>query len=146
MRGNLPPKSTSVADSVRNAAIPSLDTRDERVLRSRLHSLGLRFRLHCRVVPGTKRSVDIVFPTARVAVFVDGCFWHRCPIHYRPPKGNAAWWEDKIGRNVVRDLDTTARLEEVGWHVIRVWSHEPVEEAALRIYAKVRSRARAARK
>jgi DNA mismatch endonuclease (patch repair protein) len=80
-----------------------------------------------------RRRADLVFPSARVAVFVDGCFWHGCPEHATWPKQNAGWWRDKIEANRRRDRDTDARLREVGWQPVRVWEHEPVEEAARRI-------------
>lgn len=109
------------------------DTRPERELRSNLHSLGLRFRLHRRVVPGVRREVDIVFGPSRVAVFVDGCFWHGCPIHATSAKSNAAFWRRKIEDNKRRDSDTNARMRAAGWKVIRVWEHEDSQKAANRI-------------
>jgi DNA mismatch endonuclease (patch repair protein) len=84
--------------------------------------------------------VDIVFPAARIAVFLDGCFWHGCPDHRTWPKRNAAWWREKIDTNVARDRDTDQRLKELGWYVFRVWEHEPIEVAADRIERIVRSR------
>lgn len=74
--------------------------------------------------PGIRRRADILFTKARVAVFVDGCFWHKCPVHGTEPKANAEWWRAKLQRNVERDRDTDRRLEEAGWTVIRLWEHE----------------------
>jgi DNA mismatch endonuclease (patch repair protein) len=82
------------------------------------------------VLPGVRRRPDIVFTAARIAVFVDGCFWHRCPHHAVPPQNNAAWWADKLRRTVERDRDTDNRLASAGWHVIRIWEHESPTEAA----------------
>ncbi|MDQ3756917.1 MAG: very short patch repair endonuclease [Actinomycetota bacterium] len=118
----------------------SRDTDPERALRSRLHRMGLRFRLHRRPVPGVRRQADVVFPGARVAVFVDGCFWHRCPQHATFPKNNGAWWDTKLAANAARDADTDLRLAEAGWLVVRVWEHEDVEEAARRVARAVRAR------
>lgn len=153
--GLKPPVSTRHADR-RMAGRPTLDTdevtrrrmsrqrsRDtdpERALRSLLHGMGLRFRVHRRPVAGVRREVDVVFGRARVAVFVDGCFWHRCPDHATFPRNNAAWWEAKLATNAARDADTDRRLAEAGWLVVRVWEHETVEDAAARVAAAVRSR------
>jgi len=75
----------------------------------------------------------VVFTPARVAVFVDGCFWHSCPLHATSPKANAAWWRTKLDTPVQRDRDTDASLAEAGWLVVRVWEHEPPTEAADRV-------------
>ena len=110
------------------------DTEPEIALRSALHQRGLRFRKDYRIrTDARSMRVDIVFPAKRVAVFVDGCFWHRCPDHGSQPKTNHAFWEDKLSRNVARDRETDAALRAAGWHVIRCWEHEPVEGAATRI-------------
>lgn len=79
-----------------------------------------------------------MFTRARVAVFVDGCFWHGCPQHGATPKANAGFWEPKIARNKERDGAVTDALERGGWTVIRVWEHEPVDEAADRVVAVLR--------
>lgn len=102
------------------------DTRPEVRLRSRLHAQGLRFRKDYPI-RGANISVrpDIVFTRARVAVFVDGCFWHVCPEHGRIPGGrNAAYWEAKLRRNMDRDRANTSALIEMGWRVVRIWEHE----------------------
>lgn len=134
-----PPPSSGRVHSDRNAVVRSVNTRDELALRVCLHALGLRFRLQ-RKLPGMRRSIDIAFVRARVAVFADGCFWHRSPQHYRAPLANAKWWDTKIGLNVDRDRDTDARLADSGWLVVRVWAHEPPEAAAARIAGLVRQR------
>lgn len=115
------------------------DNGRERALRSELHRRGLRFRLHRKLIEGRRRFVDIAFPGARVAVFVDGCFWHGCPEHGTWPKSNAAWWRSKIEANIERDRDTDRRLHAAGWIVIRVWEHEEIRSAADFIEAAVRA-------
>jgi DNA mismatch endonuclease (patch repair protein) len=113
------------------------DTKGELELRSLLHRRGLRFRVHA-LLPGLRRRSDIVFTRARVAVFVDGCFWHGCPEHGTWPKQNAGWWREKIEANKRRDRDTDARLTAAGWTVIRVWEHEDPTQAADQIVEIVR--------
>ena len=115
------------------------DTGVERALRSELHARGLRYRLHRRLLEGTRREADLVFGPARVAVFVDGCFWHGCPEHATWPKRNAEFWRQKIEGNVARDRDTDARLAAEGWTVVRVWEHEAAADAAARIARRVRA-------
>lgn len=119
----------------------AVDTQPELALRHELHRRGLRYRVHRQVVPGTKRRVDIVFGPTRVAVFVDGCFWHGCPEHgKRAHDVNGWYWPQKILGNRARDLDTDRRLSEGGWLVLRIWEHESATEAADRIEQTVRTR------
>lgn len=107
------------------------DNSRERALRSELHRRGLRFRLHCAVIPGNRRrTVDIVFAGQRLAVYLDGCFWHGCPLHSTTPKSNTKWWRDKISRNKSRDRDSARRLQGCNWTVLRIWNHVPIEQAA----------------
>lgn len=109
------------------------DTRPELELRRALHAAGLRYRVERPVIPGMRRRADIVFGPARVAVFVDGCFWHMCPQHATAPKANADWWRQKLERNRERDRDTDRRLMNQGWLPMRVWEHEDMAEAALTV-------------
>jgi DNA mismatch endonuclease (patch repair protein) len=102
-------------------------------IRSILFAQGLRYRVHARPVPGLRRRADILFSSSRIAVYVDGCFWHGCPIHATWPKQNAGFWKQKIEENRARDIDTNQQLEEAGWIVIRVWEHEDPNDAASRI-------------
>jgi DNA mismatch endonuclease (patch repair protein) len=111
-------------------------------LRRTLHAAGLRYRVHRRPVPGVRREADIVFASARVAVFVDGCFWHGCPDHATWPKSNATFWRDKIEGNRRRDSDTDARLAEAGWLAVRVWEHEATDLAANRVRDTIERRRR----
>lgn len=96
------------------------DTTPEVMLRKELWRLGLRYRIH-HGLPGRP---DIVFPSRRVVVFVDGCFWHRCPLHWKAPKTNAEFWERKIAWNQVRDERVNRDLEAAGWRVVRIWEHQ----------------------
>lgn len=122
------------------------DTVAELALRRALSRLGLRYRLQQAPLAGLRRRADLVFGPARVAVFVDGCFWHSCPLHATQPKANAAWWRAKLAANRRRDADTNRRLEAAGWRVVRVWEHElrtpAAAEAAARRVAGVVRRAR----
>jgi DNA mismatch endonuclease (patch repair protein) len=93
----------------------------------------LRFRVDCRPLPSLRRSTDIVFGRARVAVFVDGCFWHGCPEHGTWPKANADSWRSKIEANRARDADTNRLVSDAGWIVVRIWEHEDVDDAARRV-------------
>lgn len=106
------------------------DTAPELALRRELHSRGLRYRVQLPVPGNRRRRIDIVFTRLRVAVFVDGCFWHGCPEHGTRPNANQEWWDWKIRRNRERDADTTALLESQDWLVIRVWEHEDPWAAA----------------
>ena len=115
------------------------DTSAELEIRRTLHARGLRYRVDFAPVPGLRRRADIVFTRARVAVFVDGCFWHGCPIHGTSPKRNADYWGPKLAANAARDRDTDQRLEDAGWQVLRFWEHEGPEAAASRIERAVRS-------
>jgi DNA mismatch endonuclease, patch repair protein len=114
-------------------ATPGHDNPRERSLRSELHRRGLRFRLHRPLLRDMRRTADIVFPTVKLAIFLDGCFWHGCPLHVSWPKRNAAWWREKIETNRHRDRDTDQRLAAEGWIVIRVWEHNLIGDAADRI-------------
>ena len=116
------------------------DTKPELTLRRELHRLGLRFRVDRAVIPGVRRRADVVFTGARVAVFVDGCFWHSCPQHRSAPRSNADWWAQKLARNVERDRDTDRRLIEAGWVPLHVWEHEDPVDAAATVRAQVGER------
>lgn len=117
----------------------SRDTRPELALRSAVHARGLRYRVAIRPVPGLRRTADLVFPGSKVAVFLDGCFWHGCTDHYRPSKQNQEFWATKVEANRERDRQTDELLAEAGWTVIRVWEHEPPQQAAQRVEEAVMS-------
>ncbi|MFD0064889.1 very short patch repair endonuclease [Streptomyces sp. NPDC056637] len=114
------------------------DTAPEVAVRRLLHASGLRYRLHVRVPDMPRRTIDIAFTRAKVAVFLDGCFWHGCPEHATQPKANAEWWRAKLDRNMARDRETTECLTTSGWTVLRFWEHEDPVEVAARLAAVVR--------
>lgn len=134
------PAPPSAAKSAQMARVGSRDTAPELALRSELHRRGLRFRVDRAPVPGLRSRADVVFGPARVAVYVDGCFWHSCPEHGTRPKRNAAFWRQKLERNRERDAATDRLLDENGWTVIRIWEHEDPSEAADRVERAVRVR------
>ena len=111
------------------------DTKPEVALRSELHRLGLRFRKDYPIRIEGRRPIrpDVVFTRARVAVFVDGCFWHGCPHHQVVPKSNPDYWIPKLRRNVERDREAGAALEDDGWTVLRFWEHEDLAQAVATI-------------
>jgi DNA mismatch endonuclease, patch repair protein len=115
----------------------SSDTAPELAIRRLLHARGLRYVVNARPERDIRRTADLVFRGSRIAVFVDGCFWHGCPKHYREPKSHVDYWRPKIGRNMSRDMETTAQLEEAGWIVLRFWSHELSASVAESVAAQV---------
>lgn len=106
------------------------DTQPELAVRRILHAEGLRYRVNFRPLPELRRTADIVFTRAKVAVFIDGCFWHGCPEHYQRPASNRDYWDSKVARNRERDVDTDAQLIAAGWCVIRRWEHEDPRDVA----------------
>jgi DNA mismatch endonuclease (patch repair protein) len=130
---------TNAVTSARMRRTRRRDTSAELALRRELHRRGLRYfvdRPPLKV--DRRRRADIVFPSARVAIYVDGCFWHGCPTHGTWPKTNAPWWREKIERNRARDRSTNEALREAGWTVLRVWEHEDPGAAANRVEKAVR--------
>lgn len=121
----------------------SRDTAPELALRRAVHARGLRYRVAARPVKELRRTADLVFTKARVAVFLDGCFWHGCPQHHTVAVRNGEYWASKVERNRARDIDTDRRLIEAGWKVVRVWEHEDPLEAASRVEAAVAEARRA---
>ena len=119
------------------------NTKPELALRSALYARGYRYRKDFRLdLPARKVRPDIVFTSRKVAVFVDGCFWHACPEHGTRPANNVWYWEPKLRRNVERDRAADAALTAAGWDVVRVWEHEPLETAVTAVVAALeRSRA-----
>jgi DNA mismatch endonuclease (patch repair protein) len=104
------------------------DTSPEVSVRRALHRAGFRFRKHYRALPGRRGNVDIAFPKLRIAVFVDGCFWHSCPKHATRPATNGDWWGSKLEATVARDRRTDAELISGGWLVLRFWEHATAAE------------------
>ncbi|WP_344770909.1 very short patch repair endonuclease [Aeromicrobium panaciterrae] len=107
----------------------SRDTLPELELRHALHGMGYRYRVNFPVPGMPRRSIDVAFTRSKVAVFVDGCFWHGCPVHATWPKTNADWWKRKILRNRARDSETSELLRSQGWTVVRIWEHVQVSAA-----------------
>lgn len=127
------PAPLSEAIRLKMVAQPSRDTKPELLLRRALHALGYRYRLNVRVPGAPRRSIDIAFPGRKLAIMVDGCYWHCCPEHGHTPKNNAQWWAEKLSNNTRRDVETTQLLEDAGWRVLRIWEHETVSEAVQRV-------------
>lgn len=121
------------------------NTKPELMLRQALHRAGRRFRVRYRVPGLPRRSVDIAFTRSRVAIMVDGCFWHVCPENASWPRNNADWWRGKLLANVARDRETDCLLEALGWIVVRVWGHERIEAAVEKVLTAI-DRARADRR
>lgn len=116
------------------------DTKPELALRSALHRAGYRYRCDLRIdLPEARVRPDIVFTRKRVAVFVDGCFWHSCPEHGGRPSVNQSYWSPKLARNVERDERNTRMLTEAGWVVIRIWEHEDVKNGMARVVLALES-------
>ncbi len=115
----------------------SRNTNPEIALRRAVHRLGLRYRVAYKPLPGIKWTADLVFPRVRLAVFLDGCFWHGCEQHCRLPASHREYWVDKIRRNRSRDASMDEQLRSASWTVIRIWEHEPVDAAAQRILAEM---------
>lgn len=109
------------------------DTKPELAIRRILHARGLRYRTDVRPDRSIRRHADIVFTKAKIAVFVDGCFWHGCPEHFIPPKTNADYWAQKIEGNQKRDANTNDVLKAAGWTVLRFWEHDDPASSADRI-------------
>jgi DNA mismatch endonuclease (patch repair protein) len=116
------------------------DTGPEQAIRSALHRHGLRFRKHASPLRGLRCQVDAVFSREKVAVFVDGCFWHGCPEHGRVPKDRNGYWAAKLGRNMERDQRNNKALSDAGWLVLRYWEHEDPAQVALDVRSAVLSR------
>ncbi|MFF4825789.1 very short patch repair endonuclease [Streptomyces sp. NPDC001312] len=134
---------SSPAVTARMSRQPRRDTPQELAVRRILHHAGLRYRIHVPVSGMPRRTIDIAFTRQKVAVFLDGCFWHSCPDHATNPKANAAWWRAKLDRNVMRDRETTEHLSALNWVVLRFWEHEAPEAVAERICDVVEARRRA---
>jgi len=138
------PKSRSLA--VRNVmrANRGVDTGPEIRLRSLVHKAGLRYAIDVRPEADINRRADLVFRAAKVAVFVNGCFWHGCPKHYSSPKSNKRYWSEKVRRNRARDVETRFLLKRRGWRVLVFWEHQPAQSCSERVVSVVSERKRRA--
>ncbi|MGW8799946.1 very short patch repair endonuclease [Streptomyces sp. NPDC055775] len=117
------------------------DTKPELRLRRAVHAAGLRYRVSAQPLPAVRRTADLVFTRVRLAVFVDGCFWHGCPEHHTKARTNALYWAEKVAANRARDAETDRLLGVAGWEVLRVWEHERTAEAAQKVIEAYRRRA-----
>ncbi|MGW3284427.1 very short patch repair endonuclease [Streptomyces sp. NPDC001002] len=126
--------------SARMSRQASKDTGAELAVRRLLHAAGLRYRVEYPVPGMARRRLDMAFTRAKVAILIDGCFWHGCPVHATQPKANAEWWRQKLDRNIARDRETTAHLVAQGWTVLRFWEHEEPGSVAARVSATVERR------
>ncbi|MFF1305366.1 very short patch repair endonuclease [Streptomyces sp. NPDC058307] len=118
----------------------SKDTGCELAVRRLLHAAGLRYRVEYPVPGMARRRIDVAFTSVKVAVLIDGCFWHGCPEHATQPKANAEWWRAKLDRNTARDRETTEHLIAEGWTVLRFWEHQAPGEVAVQVAAAVERR------
>lgn len=130
-------KPSSPGVSARMSRQARRDTTPEVAVRKLLHAAGYRYRLNERVPGMSRRTIDIAFTRAKVAVMIDGCFWHGCPEHATQPKANSEWWRKKLDRNMARDVETTAHLTAAGWTVLRFWEHVPAAEVAAAVRTAV---------
>ncbi len=140
-----PAEPSSPSVSARMSRQARRDTAPEVAVRKLLHASGYRYRLNERVPHMSRRTIDIAFTRSKVAVFLDGCFWHGCPDHATQPKANAEWWRQKLDKNMARDAETTAHLVAEGWTVLRFWEHQPPIEVA-KVVEEAVDRERAARR
>lgn len=118
------PGSTSTAASRRLSQLQRRDTAPELAVRRLLHAAGYRYRVAFPVPGQRRRTIDIAFPGERLAIFIDGCFWHGCPAHGTSPRSNGEWWQQKLSANRARDRSTEALLAAIGWSFLRFWEHE----------------------
>jgi DNA mismatch endonuclease (patch repair protein) len=136
IRSRAPKASSGVVRKVMQA-VRRRDTTPEIVIRRGLFEVGLRYRVNSHPVPTLPIKADVIFPRARVAVFVDGCFWHGCPRHFRLPRANTSWWKEKVEDNVRRDRRNTKLLKRSGWRVVRIWEHEVTSGAVSKMVSRV---------
>lgn len=127
LKGGVQPKPLNAHVRAQMRKMPRAGSHIEKAVRSELHRRGLRFRVNYRGLPGTP---DIAFTRARIAVFIDGCFWHACPVHGTWPVNNSVWWRTKLLRNQERDREKDAALESLGWLPLHYWEHDDPDEIA----------------
>ncbi len=146
MTGRAYPNAASEGRAANMRAIRRTGTKPEITLRSALHRLGYRYRKDHRLdlAGGVRVRPDIVFTARKVAIFVDGCFWHACPQHGRAPTVNEWYWAPKLRRTVERDRAADVALAAAGWQVVRLWEHTPLDDATAAVIAAVGRRDRLA--
>jgi DNA mismatch endonuclease (patch repair protein) len=116
------------------------ETEPERIVRRHLYKCGLRFRKDLRPIPTLRCAADLVFPRSKLCIFIDGCFWHGCPIHFQLPASNSDWWAEKIEGNRVRDRRNDVTLWNGGWKVIRIWEHQLCPTYLAKLESRIRRR------
>ncbi|MBZ9920172.1 very short patch repair endonuclease [Mesorhizobium sp. BR1-1-7] len=126
--------------SHRMSRTPSRDNAFERTIRSLIFTRGLRYRVHFSLPAMPRRTCDVAFPKKKIAIFLDGCFWHACPVHGSQAKTNSDFWSKKLKRNADRDHETDIHLYSQGWRVLRFWEHEQPYDIVDRIVAEVAAR------
>ncbi len=128
------PRPSSAAVTAAMKGNRRANTKPEALIRASLHRLGYRFRKDTIIkIDKIKPRPDIIFPQKKVAVFIDGCFWHYCPEHGHIPKSNVQYWQPKLKRNKERDRENTNALTANGWTVLRIWEHTPIKLAVSQI-------------
>lgn len=132
------PGASTVAVQARMSRLRRRDNGPEMAVRRLLHAAGLRYRVAYRIPGQRRRTIDIAVTRRKIAVYIDGCFWHSCPEHLHLPKANAEWWVRKMAMNRARDAASTAQLEALGWTVLRFWEHQPPQQVAAAIVAAAR--------
>lgn len=132
MGSRTPAESWATSEATRRSMLGNVrrDTLPELAVRKELHRRGLRYRVDYQLPMSPRRRADIAFTRLRIAVYIDGCFWHGCPDHATAPRRNSEYWEPKLARNRARDLETTLMLTDAGWSVLRYWEHEDPKEVA----------------
>lgn len=145
IRARAPRASSAVVRRVMQANV-GRETTPEQIVRRFLHRSGLRYRKDRRPIPQLRCAADVVFPNARVCIFIDGCFWHGCPRHFRAPASNRAWWVEKIEANRARDKRNDQLLIKAGWRVVRLWEHDLSNRVLHRLAKLIRSRNAGGRK
>ena len=126
---------------LRMARVRQTGTDAELALRREMYRIGLRYRVNFEVLKKPRRVADVAFPGRKIAVFVDGCFWHGCPQHYVEPKSHTQYWAPKIAANRARDAETNSQLMADGWTVLRFWEHEDPATVVAAVQAAVRAAA-----
>ena len=112
------------------------DTKPESEIAKACFAMGLRYRKNVEI-PEVKTRGDLVFRKHNLVVFIDGCFWHGCPWHYKTPKTRSEWWDNKIQKNRKRDLDKTKKLRRLGWKVVRIWEHVNTDKGVEKIIRSI---------
>lgn len=138
MKGRPPAIKKTISEAMRS--MPEHSTGPEMAVRRLLFAKGLRYRVQYPVPGASRRTIDVAFPGKKVAVFIDGCFWHGCTEHRNIPAHNRAWWKDKIEQNRSRDRDTDKKLGDAGWIILRFWEHDPAERIILDVIQAIELR------